>query len=611
MPPSKWNWSFRSGPEDIPISTSKRKRPPQAQAAAAVTLRLRGPLAWLGVSLVLAGFAVPFLWTVAGQLGEMVPNIGEHLWIDPYRAAAHRLLQDRQILAVRLACQRLAGDPGERPELEPFRQADPDNGLYAYLEVLAALREPGGDGVALLDRVRSLRTTPRVRLYLARQYRTAQGVFGEARVPPRRAARAAEQLRYQAPYLGAPELREAHGPLLRELANRLLDRGTLWRESGRVDDAITAHTAIVRLLTDLAEDSPSPDVVLLAADRLPGALRELARDAAAGESGQRIDETAGLAASTGAACREQADRIASLHERWHELADREGINVLPYTGGSFHVLLAPREHRNAMCSLCVTLLLMATWLVLLALCLVWLGAAFLTFRPIDIGLAWRSGRRSQWLAAAIVCGPAVLLSVLIWVVRIDFTWLISLPSVWAVCLWPALVPVMVGLAARLQMTPAHPAAPLLGSRAGVWIPALVLVLTGVLGPVLLVPQKDPWQPPGAIQSFRTVGFLVGFESVVVAGVWITAALARLRRGKFSLRLAFRMYLHVASVALLVVSLISLAGLVANHCLDRAHQRAFAEAAADPLGDRLGDAWYETYFGGARALAERLEPRHRS
>jgi len=609
MLPSKWNWSLRSGPEDIPIGTSKRKRPPHAQAGAAAPLRLRGPLACMGVSVVLAGFAVPFVRTVAAQLGEMVPHAGEHLWIDPYRAAARRILQDRQIRAVRLACQRLAGDPDERPDLTPFRQADPDNGLYAYLEALSALREPGGDGVTLLDRVRSLRTAPRVRLYLARQYRTARGVFGEAQVPARRAARAAEQLRYRAPYVGAAALREAHGPILRELANRLLNRGTAWRESDRLDDAITAHTAVVRLLTDLAKDSPSPDVVLLAAEELPESLHELARDAAAGGSAQTVDETAGPATNTGAACREQADRIASLHERWHELADRDAINVLPHTGESFHVLLVPREHRNAMCSLCVTLLSMATWLGLLALCLVWLGVAILTFRPADIELAWRHGSRSKWLAAAIVCGPLVLLSVLIWVVRIDFTWLISLPSLWAVCLWPALVPVMVGLAARLQMVTARPAAHLSWSRAGVWIPALVLVLTVVLGPVLLVPREDPWQPPGAIQSFRTVGFLVGLESVVVAGVWIAAALIRLRRGKFSLRTWSCMYLHVASAALLVVSLISLAALAANQRLDMVHQRAFAGAAADPLGDRIGDAWYETYFAGARALAEHMETRH--
>jgi len=577
----------------IPISTSKRKNSPDAQIAA--PWRLRSPLACMAMSLVLAGFAVPFVRTVAGQLGEIMPDIGGFLWNDPVRAAAYRVIRDRQIYAIRGACQQLANDSSNRPDVERFRQADPDNGLYVYLEVLAALRQTGTDESVLRDRLYALRNAPKSKLYLARQYRLARAVFSEAGLPPRRAARAAEEMRSLFPYLRDPEMRETHGPLLCELTRRLRKQGNSWRESGRFGDALAAHLGIVRLWTELAEESPTSDVVLLASELLPNALRELERDADAIGLDQPITVD-------GLTLQEHSERVASLHARWHALADRDGTNVLPFTGGSFHVLLAPRQHLRVMGSLCISLLFVVTWLVLFILCLFFLAVAIVTYGPVDATLTWQRRRYGKMLAVAIVCVPAILCAAGLWTGWLDFTWLISLPTFWAICPLPALIPVMIGLSARLQLAPS---AQLTWSKVGTWIAISVLALTAVLGPVLFATQKAPWQPPRSIQSFRTVTSFLGLESIVILALWMAVAFLRHIGDKFSLRSWSRIYLHVASAALLVLAVLSLTLLVANHHLDMAHQRAFAQAAADPCSDRLGEAWYETYFAGTCKLARQL------
>ncbi|UCD30150.1 MAG: hypothetical protein JSV03_06680, partial [Planctomycetota bacterium] len=279
----------------------------------------------LGLSIVLAGFSMPWFDTVVLQVQDMAAMVTQvEVHID--QSVLRALHANGKILPVRRAFQLSADTKGDRPDFESFRSMDPDNGLYWYLDLLTLLRaresaasQPtAGDG-EVLERLHRLQIAPPARIYLSRQRKIAQAAYRKAGLSVRRSAFEADRARYRFGYLV-----EKHRPVLRELADRLMERGTIWRESGRADDARIAFLAVIRLMVDLIDDSPLPDVTLLAAEGLPKALAAIGGD-------------------------DEAHRVEDFRKRWHARALNDRVNLLPLIGD---FAMAPSAHRRVLRSFC-------------------------------------------------------------------------------------------------------------------------------------------------------------------------------------------------------------------------------------------------------------------
>ncbi len=605
MRPSRSNSSSRSADEECRQSsaegsniTAARNSHKSARAGrrsdrlhrTAIPLQRRGPILWFALSLFLAGLSVGLIPPLARQIGEIVPNIGSRLWIEPWRAVGEALARDGGIRATTVAFQILAARPEEPFDIRPYRQLDPDNGLYDYLALYPELK--GGDArdEPLRERIARLRSAEPARLNLARRHKAAQSLFLEAGCPRRVAALAGGN----APYYLKP-LHEAYPRVLREFSIAMLARGKAWRESGRVEAAIEAHTAVVRLLTNLVTESPAPNVGMLASEVLPMAWAELGRDVEALPAAPSSDLRLAIA--------RQADRAAGIRPAWHEAAD-DRTNLLPFTGLCYHVELAVPEHRRVMTTITWSLLCIVAFLTLLVLCVIWLVVAGVASNPRGVEVYWRKRRISPWLATIIICAPCVALMMVLQATAPNYTWLFSLPSVWAVAFWPVLIPVLVGLAARLCTTSSDEnlIIPLRRSCSAV----MPLIVCPILGAIIAFTGHHIGSPPPVVQACRYAGIGLGVASALVLVCWIVSAILRSRRNRFCVFSWARGCLNVAAPALLLMTLITATGLWLNRQADLRHQDAFVRAAADPLTDRFGPDSLARAFGGAGPLLDRIE-----
>jgi hypothetical protein len=545
------------------------------------------------VSLIVAVLAWPLVKTLVYQVGEIVPNVDSYLWVEPYQAVEGVLAHDSQIGAVHVALQSLAYRPKEKFDAATYRRYDPNNGLYDYLALTPLLAAGERGDAALRTAVHVLKSVGPGRLHLTRRYQQMEALWLRAEMPVRVAARGAARV----PYLVRP-LREPYPRVLREWSAGMLALGKVWREAGRPADAVAAHAAVVRLLDDLVHDSPVPNMAMVVSEVAPVAWEELARDLKA-NAGSQGDAAASQLAT---AIRKQAQRAAGLRPRWHAVAG-EGVNVLPYTGLSFHVMLAVPEHQRVLATLCAAGLAAATWAILLVLSIFWLVISAVASNPTGIELAWRRRAVSWWLGCLVVCGPVVLAAIGLRMGRIDYAWLLSLPSIWAVLLWPAVVLVLLGLAIRWCTQVTGVAGKCLSPGGGLGVVILFLIILIVLP---TGPGSKPWMPPAEILTIRNGGFLLGAGSLVVLVAWIGKALRKAGRVTFAVVAWSRGYLNVTAAALLGMTLIGFGLLLLNHRVDLLHQKAFARAAADPLADRLGPGWLEESVGGGRELLQRIE-----
>jgi len=522
----------------------------------------------------------PFLRTFLRQWGEILPPLGAELWRDPYVAVAHQVARDRPVAAVRAAFQRVTERPDKPWDADVFRRWDPDNGIYDYLTLLAVLRA-GKDDEAVLAALHIAERAHPACLYVMRQHRLAEDTFREAGIPPRRSARAARRMRYW-----IKGLRETHVTVLRELVGRLGELAARWREAGRFDRAARAEALAVRLLCEVGLESGMPDVVLLAADLLPTVLHGLAADVgAAVRSGPTIDSDGELQRLV-TACAAAADQASSWRQGWFEMVRSEGLNVLPYTGLSYHVLLVPARHARVLRSLTASADVLGVWVVLCIAEVVLLVVGGVTWRRGSTDLGWRYGRAgSMVLAAVIVWGPLLgLLAVALPMRSGQFAWLLSMPTLRAVVLMPAWVLVMVGLAVRLLVRLPQEAS---GARWGAWVVMGLLAGTVVVGAVVWSRPTHPWSAPGCVRAIRGVGTLIGLEATLVWFVWVVGLVVRRVRGGLSVGLAARAWLHVISPALVAGTILAAVCLGINQRRDAAHQRAFLEAARDPVAACIG------------------------
>lgn len=550
---------------------------------------------------------LPAVETILRQTDEAVPGLEEAIpWMGryadriPHSLIGRVLARQHQIVAVRRALSEVSIPTKTPPSLDSCRRSDADNGLYDYLELLLLLRSGEGGDPALRAQLRRVTTASPARLYVFRQRQVVDEALRQQKISPRRAAVAAWE--------SCTWVQEPFGRVFRELARLLAAKGSDWREAGRPADALLAHATIVRLATDLAKESPAPTVVLLASELTASGCREMARDWVAAPAGSQPAGASSVSGSSGPrpagslAFEAEAVRAAALGDTWHRTVDATGVGVLPWMGRAIHVLLARAEHQRLMAALVGSLLGLECCLMLLVL-LVPLGiAAALTRMPPGAGSGWRGGRWAPWMAALLPVVPVAAGWLFLRLASVDFTWLLSAPSLAGVALIPASTVILTGLAV-------HGAAVVIEkdrwygwSLKGVYAGVAVLLLTVVLVVFASVGQA-PWRPPPAVRGFRIAGFLMTVDCFVLLVLFVASNLSRRIQGRFSLAILSRVFLPVISAAFLYAGVLTFTLLRINEAGNAAHQRAFSCVAADPVAEQLGPGWYRDHLAGARALIE--------
>lgn len=539
------------------------------------SIRWRGTLACLGVAVFLAGFSVPLADTLVSQIRSMVPA-----WTPPLPPEApailRRALQTRpEIPSVGQALARVAGSTTGDRDLSPFRQLDSDNGLYLYLDRLARLPEPGesdeGDPRTSEKEIRSLlrdlRGAPQARLHLSSYRALVETALRDASVSSRRSAVEAMRIGEGVKVLG-----ERHRPVIRRLVQRLLAQGDAWREAGKIDEARLAYAAVVRLLTDLVDDSPLPEVALLATEGLPTALRGLDAE-------------------------EEARKVKAFRNRWHESARADQTNLLPWMGD---FTLARAAHDRTLRSLTVSVAAVGAWLVLAGISFVQLVIIAVTRPGSAVRIRWRWAGRGMWAAVGVALVPLVAFCLLVAVADVPFVWLFSYPSLPAFLLLFTLVPAAAGLATRLCVRPADEMMKSLVPTRAAWGLLAVLLLTVVVGLAAWPVKTAGWRPPVGIQWFRQLGWVIGLECIVGTAVWVGWGVVRRRRAGLRAGVWARANLSVAAASLLAAAVVSLAVMGVNTWQNSRHREAFVEAARDPVTDRLGANWWEDHFAPAQS-----------
>ena len=522
-------------------------------------------------ALLTAGLGFPFLKTAAVQVAIMrPPGLNEAA----YRGLVGHLRSSPEVITAWRALANVAQGRDAAADLAAMRRVDPDNSLPDYLELLTLLRRqsaaatgPSGEWGSAIDALLARTGSgPPVRVPVARERELAEAFFLQAGWDPRRAA--AEADRVAEAGIG---VRSWCRSILRELVNRLEVLAGDYQAAGRSDQAVLAHQAAVRLLTDVVSQSPTPDLALLAAEKLPSALRALG------------------------ATRE-ATGVEAFRKRWHQVGQSDRVNLLPWTGD---FALVPDTHDAVLRSLCGVGLAEGVWLTLAMIVMILLFTVGVTGSASRRSVGWRWGGRGLVLAPWVVCAPLAAGLGLLALADPPFTWLTSLPSLGGVVFLPAVIAVLVIAATRVGLAPAKSLAP---GRVPAWGVGLLAVL--VLGTMLTAAMRwpihvEPWRPPVAIQRFRKLGLTVGLVCTAMVPVLLAWGLVQRRRAGLPAGLWARPTLALAARAWLLVSLIALAALAVNHHLDRRHCQAFVAAASDPIASRLGPDWLRTYFAPAR------------
>jgi len=519
-------------------------------------------------------FSTPLIATAVFQISEMV-NPGTFVPSHVYNSVWKAIGKHREIAAVRGVFQIIAKQAPSQADLERFRQADPDNGLYAYLDLLIQLSQQDNPASAssdnheeVLKKLRQLRFASPVKLYMKRQYEITESVFRKSHLSPRESACLANQITYTF---------SSYRPVLRKLANQLIQRGQQWQKTGHEQEARLAYATAVRLLTDIVDDSPKPEVALLAAESLPVALKGL---------GQK----------------QPADQVEDFQNRWQQLAGRDEVNLLPRTSG---VLLASSHHHRTLRWLSAVLISIGAWLTLLVTGLVLLLIIAFTQIRSDEQLNWSWKGRRAIASIFLACGPLIILLLMIATVNMHFVWLFSIRSLPVLLVAPGVSIVAAGLAGRFSIRRNDEVNQSYRRRIGLYVVVLLPVLTLILGVLMIPIGTEAWRPPAGIQLFRKLGFVIGAECCIVVVAWMIWALIQHRRMIIPLGTWARATFRVVVFSMLLVSLISLISLVINHKKDLIHQQAFAAAMADPLADRLGTDWHQVYFADAEKAVHTL------
>jgi len=510
--------------------------------------------------------------TVVGQVRAIVPRWNDQVERRVIEDVYRQLRTRPHIPAVRQAL--VAVHEGRAVPAEQ-RALDAGNGLYAWLDLLAGLRaaamRPDAEPEAASLATRLGAAGP-ARLHLQEERRWLAELYIARGVPARRAW----LLTDWAPEMFAP-LRRAHRPVVRELCDRLWAYADRRAAAGDPEAAQQASRAAVRLLTELVEDSPTPDVVLLACERLPAFLERLAAT-------------------------EAQARVAAFHAAWHAAAERDRLNLLPWSGE--YALAEPAQDRvlrSLACSL-ISGTSLAVWLA--ALPVLWAARAWAarartlpagTARA-EAGVVDGSCQRSLWMAAGVACLPVMAAMLWLCLGHVPFSWLVSLPTLRSAVLLPVAAVALLPAGAFLARWKNQPQAaavrrlgPACAAGLSVGLPA------GLLAAVLSAGGMPGGEGvPGGIRALRWGFLLAGWVSAVLLVGGTVSAIRWLGAPR-----AWTGMLATACRATVLLAAATTASLAANAVLDAAHVRAFAAAAADPVSDRAGPEWFDAFFAAAR------------
>ncbi len=563
-------------------------------------------------SLVLTLIYVPMIDTVVHQVQLMVPggdvpnervaiSAGYSAWKSDPRI--HNAIAELNTLAKRSPT---------KEELNQWAAMDQFNSLPIWAALLVELRnahiEPTGHPVAtrvtqsrpassvvvlpheanmrIRDLLATLSSGPQLQIHLARMRGVFISALHDRDVDARRADSVFEATRWTL---------VSYHTVIRELVERLLGLADCYRRLSRPDDAVRAYEAAIVVLTDCANDSPLPDVALLAAERLPKILRALDQ--------VRSTNSVASASPGNVSAQTLARNLENFHQTLLNVSDHD-INLLPITCSA---VLAKPQHNEVLRSMSAATAFLAMGWLGAAACLVNLFVIALTHCFGPVPLSWRWGIGGMILAMAIVLGPVAAVIVAVTGGWLPFIWLFSAPSLGALILAPSVVIVLIVVAGRICITPVVPAGrPALPGWA---IGCGLLILLAIAGIVAerVVSRLGDGQPPINVQLFRSIGVWTGLTCIAVMMIW---SLWGWRRGhRLSVRpgMRARANLAVACPATVGFLLIAAVCLLDNTGNDAAHKIAFSKAMADPIGDRLGADWFKTYFQPARNIVVSWRP----
>ncbi len=542
-------------------------------------------------------FCLPLIDTVVQQIQLIVP----HRWstAEEYavrEADAAGQADRRANNASAMFHQLRAGNPTSQ-ELQTWAKADPGNSLAAWAVLLVRLREAGvSAGAGILSRTQPSRESfpatqpavdesfvpmlqdllegPPLRTSTTRYHEIFIDTLRARGISARRAEFIFDSIRWQPPF-------SDYRPVIRELSDRLLALGRAYARQGNQADAKLAYAAAVRALTDVVQDSPIPEVALLAAERLPVAIREFSKtaNAAGGE--------------------DAASAVEHFRQDWLNMPVGE-ISLLPNLAIPAP---APAEQAQVLRTLVLAIGFLACGWLLALLCFVHIAIILATrhFGPVTI--MWRQGARSVAAAAALAVLPAVIVLLIMASGYLPFPWLFSNPSLGTMVLLPSGMFVCWLLAVAIFIRPLHGAGrPLLPTS------AILGGLSFVAAAVLLVAAMihwyhESWRPPMPVQIFRNLGVVASLANIPVLTVWIIWARQRTRSSGLPVATWARGGLAVASSAMLIMLFLAVIALGANARRDHQYDQSFAVAVNDPISSRMGSDWWEHYFAKARALID--------
>lgn len=533
---------------------------------------MRNALLCVAGSVLLVILSSPLIRTFSLQVRMAIPRgvpSAKAVWT----AFLGDLHKSPEVVTLWRAFQRV-DSPLKRPDdLSVVEAIDPANGMRAWLEFLLILR--GQDAIAasrpaeadpvIIPALGRLRAVPPVRLHAMQEQRLILRALADE--SPRQRSSYAPFFIYGAVESAQPNTSRSSRPLLSDIADRLETLAQRWQKEDRAAESRAARESIVRLMTQVVDDSPTPELAALAAEKMVPALRGL------GESAR-------------------ADRMAEFQERWRLAFAADQTNVVPHTGKA---VVAEREHDFVLRSMAAVLACLVAWTILAVLVIAFMVALLVTQPPDDITVQWRHPAQGPREAALLACAPLLAVLVVLVVTDLPWMWLISYPSAQSVILLTSLMLVSTGAASWLCVRLPEPfrACPLPART--VWAVVAFCIPTFLVVMLFVPIEQGPGFAPPMIQRFRLWGSVLGLLSLLVTAAWVVGGLVHRTRTGLPAGVWARAGLNTAASALLLTSILLWPVLIANQYLDTLHSEAFVQASTDPLADRLGPDWKERYF----------------